>query len=91
MLRILIPAVPSVLVALLFTPPALAGPRPRAGYSVREGSASYEVAFDDEALLAPGSSAYGEWLKVRGPAPRAMLLRPRTSFVPELLTTVNGL
>jgi hypothetical protein len=74
--------------ALLVAAPARA--ESNASYSVRGESASYEVAFDDDALLAPGSSAYGEWLKVRPPAKRVMLLRPRTSFVPELLTSANG-
>jgi hypothetical protein len=63
---------------------------PKAAYAVHGDTPSYEVAFDDEDLLASPSSAYGEWLKVRRRPPKVMLLRPRTSFVPELLTTVNG-
>ncbi|MBM4361609.1 MAG: hypothetical protein FJ104_02930 [Deltaproteobacteria bacterium] len=53
--------------------------------------ASYEVRFDDDDLLAPGTSPYAEWLTVRGAAPRVGLLRPRVSFVPELLRTAVGL
>jgi len=54
---------------------------------VRGDTASYEVAFDDESLLAPGASPYSDFLKGRIRAPKAMLLRPRVSFVPELLTS----
>jgi hypothetical protein len=74
--------------ALLVASPARA--QSKAAYSVRGEAASYEVAFTDDALLAPGTSAYADWLKVRPPAPRVMLLRPRTSFVPELLTSANA-
>jgi hypothetical protein len=73
---------------LLVTSPAHA--QSTATYSVRGESASYEVAFDDDALLAPGASAYSDWLKIRPRTKRVMLLRPRTSFVPELLTSANG-
>lgn len=53
-------------------------------------SATYEVHFDDDLLPASGSNPYGEWLKLR-PAPRrVMLLRPRTTFVPELVRTVQS-
>jgi hypothetical protein len=47
--------------------------------------------FDDDDLLAAGTSAYGDWFVIRPPAPRVMLLRPRTTFVPELLVSVQKL
>lgn len=50
-----------------------------------------EYRFDDEAVNAPGQSAYGQWLKVRGPAKHAMLIRPRISFVMEMLKSTNGI
>lgn len=50
-----------------------------------------EYHFDDEALDAPGYSAYGEWFKVRGRAKYVMLIRPRISFVPELLKSSDHL
>jgi len=41
--------------------------------------------FDDEGVNSPGWSAYGEWIKFRIHPPRARLIRPRISFVTELL------
>jgi hypothetical protein len=54
----------------------------------RRGDCEYR--FDDEALNDPGWSAYGDYLKIRPPAKRVMLIRPRVSFVPELLKSTNG-
>jgi hypothetical protein len=45
--------------------------------------------FDDGAVNSPGPSPYGELMKVRGRAPAAGLIRPRVSFVTELLVTVE--
>lgn len=53
-------------------------------------SANCDYRFDDEDVNSPGYSAYGDWFKVRPPAPRAMLIRPRTSFVMELVKSANG-
>lgn len=50
-----------------------------------------EYRFDDEALNSPGWSPYGDWFKVRGRAPKSMLIRPRVSFVVELLQSMNRL
>jgi len=51
----------------------------------------YEWRFDDDPLNAAGTNPYGEWLALRRPAPRAMLIRPRTSFVWELLASIGKL
>lgn len=51
----------------------------------------YEWHFDDDPLNAAGTNPYGEWLAMRRPAPRAMLIRPRTSFVWELLASIGKL
>ena len=50
-----------------------------------------EYRFDDEGVNSPGYSAYGEWLKIRGPAKNVRLIRPRISFVMELLKSTQGI
>ena len=50
-----------------------------------------EYRFDDEAVNSPGRSAYGDWLKWRGPAKQVMLIRPRISFVMEMLKSTDGI
>ena len=77
----------TVLVCSLFLALPARAEKPAAQYQVRGDTASYEVAFDDESLLAPGPSAYSDFLKGRIRAPKVGLLRARTSFVPELLTS----
>ena len=49
-----------------------------------------EYRFDDEALNAPGQSAYGQWFVIKPPARRVMLIRPRISFVPEMLKSAQA-
>jgi len=48
-----------------------------------------EYRFDDEGLNSPGYSAYADWLKVHPPSKRVTLIRPRISFVTELVKSVN--
>lgn len=50
-----------------------------------------EYHFDDEGLNSPGYSAYGEWLRVRPGAKRVLLIRPRISFVMELVKSTLGI
>jgi hypothetical protein len=50
-----------------------------------------EYRFDDEGVNSPGHSAYDDWFKVRGRAKHAMLIRPRISFVMELLKSTQGI
>ena len=50
-----------------------------------------EYRFDDEGVNSPGYSTYMEWLKIRGRAPSAGLIRPRVSFVMELLKSTEGI
>ncbi|HYQ03089.1 MAG TPA: hypothetical protein VER96_30660 [Polyangiaceae bacterium] len=45
--------------------------------------------FDDDLLNADLGTPYGTWEFPRRHGPRVMLLRPRTSFVPELLKSVE--
>ena len=47
--------------------------------------------FDDELVNAPGTSAYGEVIRVHYGSPRVLLIRPRISFVMSLLKTVEHL
>lgn len=45
--------------------------------------------FKDDPLTAPGAVPGGENIKVRKKAFRSYLIRPRTSFVPEMLKSVE--
>jgi hypothetical protein len=74
-------------IALASTAPAasaLAEPRARC---VR-GDCEYH--FDDEDVNSPGPSPYGDVVKSRKGSPRVVLVRPRVSFVMELLKSVEG-
>jgi hypothetical protein len=53
----------------------------------RHGGGYHE--FLDDPLQAAGSAASGWVLKVRRTEGRVTLIRPRTTFVPELLKTVE--
>jgi len=51
----------------------------------------YSYEFEDDDLLGQAFGADGDLITLRvGPA-RTMLLRPRTSFVPELIRTLEEL
>ena len=50
-----------------------------------------EYRFDDEAVNSPGTSVYGETIRVPAGSPRVHLIRPRISFVMSLLKTVEHL
>jgi hypothetical protein len=47
--------------------------------------------FVDDALLGGGVSPYGSWFKHRKQTARVALIRPRSSFVPEMLKSVDDL
>ena len=49
-----------------------------------------EYRFDDEDVNAPGWSAYVDWMKVHGPAKTSRLIRPRISFVMELVKSTQS-
>jgi len=70
----------------LLTSSAVAHAQTRATCS--RGDCEYH--FDDEDVNSPGESAYGQWLTVHPPAKRVLLIRPRVSFVTELLTSAGG-
>jgi hypothetical protein len=50
-----------------------------------------EYGFEDEAVNSPGYSAYGQWFTIRPPAKRVMLIRPRISFVMEMLKSPQSI
>jgi hypothetical protein len=47
--------------------------------------------FDDDPLAAGVGGPHGEGIRVRKNAARVLLIRPRTSFVPELFKSVANL
>lgn len=51
----------------------------------------YGYEFDDDPLNAGGFSANDATIKVRPRAARTTLIRPRTSFVSEMLKSVDNL
>lgn len=66
---------------LLITGSALAQPAPQ----------PIEYHFDDDAMVGDTLSANLALLKVRPRPPRVTLIRPRASFVSELVTSVEKL
>ena len=63
-------------------------------YEVRpgsSGSANYEVSFVDDPLDALPSSSYIAQIRVVSKRARSLLIRPRTSFVTEMLVSVQAL
>ena len=59
--------------------------------STKPDSASYEVRFIDDPLDALPASSYIARIHVAGQRVRVLLLRPRTSFVNEMLLSVQAL
>ena len=51
----------------------------------------YGYTFDDDPLNAGGFGPNDATIRVRPKAARATLIRPRTSFVPEMLKSVENL
>lgn len=54
-------------------------------------SKDYGYTFDDDPLSSNVQGTTGFVIKVRPPAARPLLSKPRVSFVPELLKTVEGI
>lgn len=74
--------------AALADPPA--GRRTAAATTATQAD-GYSYAFSDDPLAAGGLSATDATIKVRPGALRAVLTRPRTSFVVEMLRSVEKL
>ena len=56
-----------------------------------EDSGDYGYEFDDDPLNAGGFGPNDATIKVRARAARTTLIRPRTSFVPEMLKSVENI
>lgn len=89
----------SFLVAAMLVPGAAAAQRERGGEragagieSIRDQGEDYEVAFEDDPLDAGGRDGIVPRIVVRtgGPA-RTLLIRVRTSFVGQMLKSVEGI
>ena len=65
-----------------------AGAAAQARASCTRGDCEYH--FDDEAMNAPGYSAYGQWFIAHRAPKRVLLIRPRVSYVMELLKSPDG-
>lgn len=64
-----------------------------AAQNVKEtkGADSYGYTFDDDPLNAGGFGPNDATIRVRPKAARTTLIRPRTSFVPEMLKSVENI
>ena len=67
---------------------AFAFAQDKGGESGKEG---YGYEFDDDPLSAGGFGPNDATIRVRPRAARTTLIRPRTSFVPEMLKSVENL
>jgi hypothetical protein len=57
----------------------------------KEDTGDYGYEFDDDPLNAGGFGPNDATIKVRARAARTTLIRPRTSFVPEMLKSVENI
>jgi hypothetical protein len=75
-------------------PAAGAGAAPAAGGDAAGGSGGngdYGYKFDDDPLSAGGFGPADATIRVRPGPVRTTLIRPRTSFVPEMLKSVENI
>ena len=56
-----------------------------------QSAEGYGYTFDDDPLNAGGFGPNDATIRVRAKAARTTLIRPRTSFVPEMLKSVENL
>lgn len=73
--------------ALLLTPAAYA----QDGRQASDTSDDVHYEFEDDDLLAQAFGNQGDWVRVRPGPVRALLIRPRTQFVVEMLKSVEHL
>lgn len=76
--------------------PAAAGAQPgrgsgRAAASATKKEEGYEYSFTDDPLAAGGLAPNDATIRVRPGPVRSTLIKPRTSFVPEMLKSVENL
>ncbi|HMR06921.1 MAG TPA: hypothetical protein PKA88_14150 [Polyangiaceae bacterium] len=72
--------------AFVVTPAALAQAKKEA-----KGGEGYGSTFEDDPLNAGGFGPNDATIRVRPRAARTTLIRPRTSFVPEMLKSVENI
>ncbi len=81
--------------ASAFAQPKQPGGAPAAGSSgvkaTDTGKDGYGYSFTDDPLAAGGFGPNGSEIKVRVSAARVTLIRPRTSFVTEMLKSVENI
>jgi hypothetical protein len=73
--------------AMLVAPSAFA----QVSETKEEGGDGYGYEFDDDPLNAGGFGPNDATIKVRARAARTTLIRPHTSFVPEMLKSVENI
>jgi len=61
------------------------------GVSSQDTNDGYGYEFDDDPLNAGGFGPNDATIRVRAKAARTTLIRPRTSFVPEMLKSVENI
>lgn len=74
--------------AILLVAPAVFA---QAAAETKEDTGDYGYEFDDDPLNAGGFGPNDATIKVRARAARTTLIRPRTSFVPEMLKSVENI
>jgi uncharacterized membrane protein len=79
----------SVVVALSFIAVAASAQEKEVAESKTDDG--YGYSFDDDPLNAGGFGPNDATIRVRARAARTTLIRPRTSFVPEMLKSVENL
>jgi len=88
-LRVGLTALAVGVAALVVTPAAMA--QGRASAKESKGDEGYGYTFDDDPLNAGGFGPNDATIRVRPRAARTTLIRPRTSFVPEMLKSVENI
>jgi hypothetical protein len=78
--------------AFVLAPATFAQPKGKtAAKETKSGDEGYGYTFDDDPLNAGGFGPNDATIRVRPRAARTTLIRPRTSFVPEMLKSVENI
>jgi hypothetical protein len=77
--------------SLVVTPMAFAQDAKGAKVKENKSDEGYGYTFDDDPLNAGGFGPNDATIRVRPRAARTTLIRPRTSFVPEMLKSVENI
>jgi hypothetical protein len=76
---------------VLVAAPSFAQDAPSGGGAPSSGSGDYGYKFEDDPLSAGGFGPADATIRVRPGPVRTTLIRPRTSFVPEMLKSVENI